>query len=139
GGPNAPGPPSTGARALAMRTRGAQKAWVQAGRMGARGPVGLFGRTSNDPTLHVCRHAAFQRPASDWDWRAGLEQPNPTKRRSSVSTEQRDTLDAILRQSAFPVGSDVPEQRRLLREAISAQPLPADVTVTAAALGDVPT
>jgi epsilon-lactone hydrolase len=56
-----------------------------------------------------------------------------------VSTEQRQTLDAILRQSAFPVGSDVNEQRRLLREAVSAQPLPADVTVTAAALGGVPT
>src|SRR4029077_17652254 len=47
--------------------------------------------------------------------------------------------DAILRQSAFPIGSDVNEQRRLLREAISAQPLPADVTVTAAELGGVPT
>jgi acetyl esterase/lipase len=56
-----------------------------------------------------------------------------------VSTEQRETLDAILRQSAFPVGSSVDEQRRLLRELTSAQPLPAGVTVTAAALGGVPT
>jgi acetyl esterase/lipase len=56
-----------------------------------------------------------------------------------VSTEQRENLEAILRQSAFPVGSDVNEQRRLLKEAVSAQPLPADVTVTAAALGGVPT
>jgi monoterpene epsilon-lactone hydrolase len=56
-----------------------------------------------------------------------------------VSTEQQEALDAILRQSAFPVGSDVNEQRRLLRELTSAQPLPADVTVTAAALGGVPT
>jgi epsilon-lactone hydrolase len=56
-----------------------------------------------------------------------------------VSTEQRENLDAILRQSAFPPGSDVNEQRRQLRELISAQPLPADVTVTAAALGGVPT
>jgi acetyl esterase/lipase len=56
-----------------------------------------------------------------------------------VSTEQRETLDAILRQSAFPVGSDVNEQRRLLQELLSAQPLPADVTVTAATLGGVPT
>jgi epsilon-lactone hydrolase len=56
-----------------------------------------------------------------------------------MSTVQRETLDAILRQSAFPDDSDVDEQRRLLREAISAQPLPADVTVTAEALGDVPT
>jgi acetyl esterase/lipase len=56
-----------------------------------------------------------------------------------VSTEQRETLDAILRQSAFPAGIDVSEQRRLLRELVSAQPLPADVTVTAAVLGGVPT
>ena len=56
-----------------------------------------------------------------------------------MSTEQRENLEAILRQSAFPVGSGVNEQRRLLRELISAQPLPADVTVTAAALGAVPT
>ena len=56
-----------------------------------------------------------------------------------MSTEQRLTLDAILRQSAFPVGSGVTEQRRLLRELLSAQPLPGDLTVTAAALGGVPT
>jgi epsilon-lactone hydrolase len=55
-----------------------------------------------------------------------------------VSTEQRETLDAILRQSAFSVDSDVDELRRLLREAVSAQPLPADLTVTAAELGGVP-
>jgi hypothetical protein len=48
-----------------------------------------------------------------------------------VSTEQRENLDAILRQSAFPFDSDVSEQRRLLRELASTQPLPADVTVTA--------
>jgi epsilon-lactone hydrolase len=56
-----------------------------------------------------------------------------------VSTEQRENLEAILRQSAFPADIDVSEQRRLLRELLSAQPLPADVTVTAAALGGVPT
>jgi acetyl esterase/lipase len=56
-----------------------------------------------------------------------------------MTAEQRDTLDAILRQSAFPVGSDVYEQRRLLHELLSAQPLPAGVTVTASALGGVPT
>jgi epsilon-lactone hydrolase len=66
-------------------------------------------------------------------------QTNPTEGRSSVSTEQRENLEAVLRQSAFPAGSDVNEQRRLLRELTSAQPLPADVTVTAAALGGVPT
>ena len=55
-----------------------------------------------------------------------------------MSAEQRENLDAILRQSAFPVGIDVSEQRRLLRELISAQPLPGEVTVTATTLGGVP-
>jgi acetyl esterase/lipase len=56
-----------------------------------------------------------------------------------VSAEQRETLDAILRQSAFPADADVNEQRRLLGKLLSAQPLPADVTVTTATLGGVPT
>jgi monoterpene epsilon-lactone hydrolase len=56
-----------------------------------------------------------------------------------VSAEQRETIEAILRQSAFPADSTVEEQRRQFREAVSAQPLPPDVTVTAAALGGVPT
>jgi monoterpene epsilon-lactone hydrolase len=62
-----------------------------------------------------------------------------TKEQAFMSTEQQEILDAILRQSAFPADSTVDEQRRLFREAISAQPLPADVTVTAAALGGVRT
>src|SRR5690349_7214420 len=48
-------------------------------------------------------------------------------------------VDAILRHAAFPVDSDVNEQRRLLREAVSAQPLPPELTVTGAELGGVPT
>jgi monoterpene epsilon-lactone hydrolase len=56
-----------------------------------------------------------------------------------VSTEQRETLDAILRQSALPADAGVNEQRRFLRELLSAQPLPAEVTVTTAELGGVPT
>ena len=55
-----------------------------------------------------------------------------------MSTEQRETLDAILRQSAFPAVSDVNEQRRQLRALLSAQPLPADVIVTAAAVSSTP-
>ena len=39
-----------------------------------------------------------------------------------MSIEQRENLEAILGQSAWPVGSDVSEQSRLLRELISAQP-----------------
>ena len=56
-----------------------------------------------------------------------------------MSTEQAENLDAILRQSAFPADSSVSEQRRLLAELTSAQPLPAGVTVTAGVLGGVPT
>jgi acetyl esterase/lipase len=56
-----------------------------------------------------------------------------------VSTEQRATIDAILRQAAFPVDSTVDEQRRAFRETASAQPLPPDVTVTARDLGGIPT
>jgi acetyl esterase/lipase len=55
-----------------------------------------------------------------------------------VSNEQKDTIDAILRQAALPADSDVDEQRRLFRAAASAQPLPADVTVTPGELGGVP-
>ena len=69
----------------------------------------------------------------------GRCQPTPTEGTSSVSTEQRENLEAVLRQSAFPAGIDINEQRRLLKELTSSQPLPADVTVTAAALGGVPT
>jgi epsilon-lactone hydrolase len=56
-----------------------------------------------------------------------------------VSTEQRENLEATLRQYAFSVDSTVSEQRRQLKDLASAQPLPADVTVTAGALGGVPT
>jgi epsilon-lactone hydrolase len=56
-----------------------------------------------------------------------------------VSTEQRENLEAILRQSTFPFDSDVSEQRQVLRDLASSQPLPAGVTVTAATLGGVPT
>ena len=56
-----------------------------------------------------------------------------------MSTEQRATIDAILRQAAFPVDSTVDEQRRAFRETASAQPLPPDVTVTARDLGGIPT
>ena len=55
-----------------------------------------------------------------------------------MSTEQRENLDAILRQSAFPADLEVSELRRLLRELTSAQPLPGEVTVTATTLGGVP-
>jgi hypothetical protein len=48
----------------------------------------------------------------------------PTEGRSSVSTEQKENLDVILRQSAFPADLGVSELRRLA-ELASAQPAPA--------------
>jgi epsilon-lactone hydrolase len=56
-----------------------------------------------------------------------------------VSNEQRETLDAILRQGALPPDAGVDEQRLLLRQLLSAQPLSADVRVAEAALGGVRT
>ena len=56
-----------------------------------------------------------------------------------MSTEQKENLDAILRQGAFPASADVNEQRRQLKALLSAQPLPGNVTVTSATLGGVPT
>jgi acetyl esterase/lipase len=58
-----------------------------------------------------------------------------------VSAEQREKLEAILRQSTsnYPADIDLNGQRQMLRDLLSAQPLPADVTVTAATLGGVPT
>ena len=55
-----------------------------------------------------------------------------------MSREQRENLETVLRQSAFPPGTSVGEQRRLLAELTAAQPLPADVSVSAAVLGGVP-
>src|ERR1700739_1931824 len=63
----------------------------------------------------------------------------PAEGRPSVSNEKKEPLDAILRQSAFPADMDIGELRRLLAEQASAQPLPAGVTVTAAARGGIPT
>jgi acetyl esterase/lipase len=56
-----------------------------------------------------------------------------------VSAGQREQLEGILRQSGFPPGIGVDEQRRLLRELTASQPLPGDVKVTEGALGGVPT
>src|SRR6202042_3643387 len=55
-----------------------------------------------------------------------------------MSAEQREALEAGLRQGAFPADSDISEQRRLLRELVAGQPLPPELTVTAATLGGVP-
>ena len=56
-----------------------------------------------------------------------------------MSTEQRQNLQAILRQAAFPTDASVTEQRLALRQLTASQPLPPGVTVTASTLGGVPT
>jgi len=55
-----------------------------------------------------------------------------------MSAEQRQALEAVLRQNSFPADSDISEQRRLLKELVAGQPLPAELTVSPAALGGVP-
>ena len=48
------------------------------------------------------------------DTRSSVRAANPTPtQRSSLTTEPRENLEAILRQLAFPVGVDVNEHRRL--------------------------
>jgi monoterpene epsilon-lactone hydrolase len=86
--------------------------------------------------------AASRPEVSAVNWPGGpgrAAKPAFPEGRSFVSAEQREALDAILRQAAFPFDADVSEQRRFLRELASAQPLPPGVTVTAAELGGVPT
>ena len=56
-----------------------------------------------------------------------------------MSTEQRQNLQAILRQAAFPADASVAEQRLALRQLTASQPLPPGVAVTASTLGGVPT
>jgi monoterpene epsilon-lactone hydrolase len=56
-----------------------------------------------------------------------------------VSTEQRQNLQAILRQAAFPADASVAVQRQALRQLTASQPLPPGVAVTASTLGGVPT
>ena len=62
----------------------------------------------------------------------------PTEGRSSVSTEQRETLEAIARQSAFPPTATSTSSGDSSGSCYR-RSLPADVSVTAAALGGVPT
>ncbi|HZX03408.1 alpha/beta hydrolase [Kribbella sp.] len=56
-----------------------------------------------------------------------------------MTSEQRATLDAILRQNSFPPDIGLEEQRAQLRALLSAQPLDPGITVTAGELGGVPT
>src|SRR6266700_3579212 len=52
---------------------------------------------------------------------SGWCRANSNRREISVSTEQRENLEAILRRSAFPAVPDVNERRRQLKAFLSAQ------------------
>jgi monoterpene epsilon-lactone hydrolase len=56
----------------------------------------------------------------------------------TVSPEQRDALDQLLREAPLDLGGDVTEQRAIFEETMAATPVPADVTATAGTLGAVP-
>jgi len=55
-----------------------------------------------------------------------------------MTAQQRDMIDQILRNAPFDLGGDVAVQRPLLEQMLTAQPLPADVRMTAGELGGVP-
>jgi acetyl esterase/lipase len=55
-----------------------------------------------------------------------------------MTTEQRATIDQILRHSPFDLGGDVATQRPILDEMLTSHPLPSDVRATPGDLGGVP-
>lgn len=55
-----------------------------------------------------------------------------------MTTQQRNTVDQILRSAPFDLGGDVAAQRPLLEQMLTSQPLPADVRMTPTELGGVP-
>ena len=55
-----------------------------------------------------------------------------------MTAQQRDMIDQILRDAPFDLGGDVADQRPLLEQMLTSQPLPADVRATPGDLGGVP-
>jgi epsilon-lactone hydrolase len=55
-----------------------------------------------------------------------------------MSSQQKAELDALLRQIPLDFGGDLAQQRSLLQQMATSQPLPADVTTTPSAHGGVP-
>jgi hypothetical protein len=103
------------------------------------------GRPPLGPLVQQRHPGVRQRDPRRSQQRAGFPLGKPQVRRADLGqlAGQPQPLQPqpqiVARQSAFPFDSDVSEQRRLLAEFASAQPLPPGVTVTAAALGGVPT
>jgi acetyl esterase/lipase len=55
-----------------------------------------------------------------------------------MSRQQREALDALLRESPFDIGGDLAEQRVVFHEMIAATPLAADISTKSGRLGGVP-
>ena len=57
---------------------------------------------------------------------------------TTVSQQQRDALDQLLRDAPLDLGGDVAEQRVIFEEMMAAIPVPADVTTSSRSLGGIP-
>jgi epsilon-lactone hydrolase len=55
-----------------------------------------------------------------------------------MSQQQRETIDTLMRNSPLDLGGDIAEQRVLLHQLLTSEPLPDDVVVTPDTLGGVP-
>ena len=64
--------------------------------------------------------------------------PDPGAGETTVSQQQRDALDQLLREAPLDLGGDVAEQRVIFEEMIAAIPVPADVTTSSGSLGGIP-
>jgi epsilon-lactone hydrolase len=54
-----------------------------------------------------------------------------------MSQQQRDALDALLRNAPLDLGGDVAERRVILKAMMAAIPVPAGVTTSSASLGGI--
>ena len=57
---------------------------------------------------------------------------------TTVSQQQRDALDQLLRDAPLDLGGEVAEQRVIFEEMMAAIPVPADVTTSSGSLGGIP-
>lgn len=55
-----------------------------------------------------------------------------------MSEEQRDALDAMLRDAPLDLGGDVQQQREIFEQMMQQTPAPDDIAATAGTLGGVP-
>ena len=65
--------------------------------------------------------------------------PFPTSKDLTMSLQQREQLDQMMRGGPLDIGGQPEVQRQLFEQMLTARPLPADVEMTAGQLGGVPT